>query len=345
MAFKTTESPGFFNKRDMVIRHTVILLLSFFFSIVGKHDEHETFIQGLLSHFILIALIWNGNLLIINITDQFFSLERQLKQKLTLSAFIAIIWPIVATFLFNTFLFPIINGKPCDLTSKENITYLVISIVITLFINTIFVALTFFRFWRTSIQEKEELKRENLTAEFEALKNQVNPHFLFNSLNTLSSLIEEHPKVASEFVQKLSAVYRYVLSQRDKEKVTFHEELAFIHSYVYLNQIRFGTNLQVAIEVDTKYDEMFIPTMALQMLLENAIKHNIISAQYPLNIHIKVSDEKLIVENNLQRKNSVVDSNGIGLSNIVHRYSLLTSLPVEVEETASTFKVSLPLLA
>jgi sensor histidine kinase YesM len=344
MAFKTTESPGFFNKRDMVIRHTVILLLSFFFSIVGKHDEHETFIQGLFSHFIQIALIWNGNLLIINITDQFFSLERQLKQKLTLSAFIAIIWPIVATFLFNTFLFPIINGKPCDLTSKENITYLVISIVITLFINTIFVALAFFRFWRTSIQEKEELKRENLTAEFEALKNQVNPHFLFNSLNTLSSLIEEHPKVASEFVLKLSAVYRYVLSQRDKEKVTLHEELSFINSYVYLNQIRFGKNLQVEIMVDVKYHEMFIPTMALQMLLENAIKHNIISAQYPLKIYIKVSDEKLIVENNLQRKNSVVDSNGIGLSNIVHRYSLLTSLPVEVEETASTFKVSLPLL-
>jgi two-component system LytT family sensor kinase len=213
-----------------------------------------------------------------------------------------------------------------------------------LLVNTIFVALAFFKFWKTTIKEKEELKRESISAEFETLRNQVNPHFLFNSLNTLTSLIEEDPKTATDFVQKLSGVYRYVLTQKDKDTVTLGEELQFIMQYIYLNKIRFGENLRIHVHIEPKYTERKIVTLALQMLLENAIKHNVVSSQKPLSIFIGVYDDKVFVRNNLQRKIVMNESNGIGLNNIVHRYSFLTKEQVEIVEDDKEFCVSIPLI-
>lgn len=346
MAIKISTSPGFFNKRDIIIRHGIILLLTAFFVFIGKDDDplSET-VKKFISIFINIFLIWNGNLLLLELFDRELSWEKNIRYKLLLSALIAIIWPTIIHFMYGLFIFPLIHGHPCELNSKENIIYLVISIVTTLFVNCVFVAITFFKSWRHTLQEKEELKRERISAEFATLKNQINPHFLFNSLNTLTSLIEENPATATDFVQKLASVYRYVLTQKDKELVPLNEELAFIQSYIFLNQIRFGSNLRTHIHIEPQFLKSKIVTLSLQMLIENCIKHNIISADKPLTIYIGVFNNKIFVRNNLQPKTAFnTDSNGIGLHNIVHRYSLLTSDEVDILEDGKDFMVSLPLL-
>lgn len=345
MAFKNKASPGIFNKKDILVRHIIIVVLALFFGTVGKGAEStEDVVRIILSTFVKIAIIWNGNILLIDLIDMDLSWDKQLHLKLILSGAIALCWPILVNYLFNLFLYPIFLGHPCDLQSKETITYLIISVVITLFVNSVFVAIAFFRFWKTTIKEKEELKRESLTAEFETLKNQINPHFLFNSLNTLTSLIEENPKTAVNFVQKLSSVYRYLLTQKDKETVTLREEIEFVRSYIYLNQIRFGNNLRFHIDIEPSFLERKIVTLSVQMLIENAIKHNVISQQHPLSISIGVHQDKIFVKNNLQRKMVMNDSNGIGLNNIVHRYSFLTEKEVEIVDDDIDFYVSLPLM-
>jgi LytS/YehU family sensor histidine kinase len=257
---------------------------------------------------------------------------------------VALIWPILCYYLFNIYFYEPILGYPCELGSKENVIFLIITVNITLLINAIMVANEFFVHWRKSKLEKEALKRITISAEFESLKNQVNPHFLFNALNTLSGLIDEEPKIASRFVQKLSSVYRYLLSQKDKEIVSLGEELEFLRSYIFLYQIRFGENFKVEIDIPSNLMHKEIVTLTLQMLFENAIKHNVISKEKPLTVSIYGKDNKLCVSNNLQPKTILTESNGIGLENIKNRYAIVSEELVEINKTASTFSVCIPLI-
>lgn len=345
MAIKINTSPGLLNKRDIVIRHGIILLLAIFFGLLGKADAPlDVLLKKIVAVFFNIVLIWNGNLFLIELFDRKLSWETQLRHKIVLVLLIAICWPVVVHITYGFNVFSLVNEKPCDFSNKESNIYLVVSVVCALFVNSVFIGMAFFKFWRLSIKEKEELKRESISAEFATLKNQINPHFLFNSLNTLTNLIEENPKMATEFVQKMSSVYRYVLTQRDKETVTIREELPFIESYIYLNRIRFGNNLRTHIHIEQQHMDAKVATLALQMLIENAIKHNVISEQKPLTIYIGVFNGGIFVRNNLQRKSVMNDSNGIGLNNIVHRYSFLTTHPIDIIDDDKEFMVSLPLL-
>jgi hypothetical protein len=296
-------------------------------------------------NFIFIATIWNGNIALIQFSPYpVWTWEKQAPHKIIYTTLVATAWPIGVNYFFNIVIYPIIMQRPCDLGAKENIIFLLVSVSITLFINAVFVALEFFNHWRKSITEKEALKRSTISAEFESLKNQVNPHFLFNSLNTLSSLIEEDPKLANQFVLQLASVYRYLLSQTDKEKVSLGEELEFMRSYVFLNQIRFGNNLKVDLQVDPTFMGKEIVTLTLQILLENAIKHNVISKENPLHICIQAKDNQLCVRNNLQVKKSLPSSNGIGLSNIQSRYHYFTNQEVLIQKSEDFFEVCVPLL-
>lgn len=218
-------------------------------------------------------------------------------------------------------------------------------IAATLLITTIYECVYFFQKWRDSIIETENLKRENLRFQFEALKSQVNPHFLFNSLNTLTSLIEEDPKNAVQFVQHLSQVYRYVLTTRDKNLIPLDEEIGFIRSYVFLLEMRFGNNFTVHIDIPEQHAQQQLPPLALQLLVENAIKHNVVSAESPLRLTITVNRKgQLFVENNIRRKQSVETSSGFGLRNIVNRYKLLGRNDIEISDDQYRFSVALPLL-
>ncbi len=195
-------------------------------------------------------------------------------------------------------------------------------------------------------QEKAALEKATLQSQLEALKQQVNPHFLFNALNSLGALIEDDPPQASRFLDELSSVYRYLLRSNDQPLTPLAAELEFIRSYFHLLQTRHGQGLQLALAVEPRYEAYRLPPLTLQLLVENAVKHNIVLAEQPLSIEIATDAAgQLVVENNLQRKPSRVLSNGVGLSNILTQYRMLGQPLPTVRDDAGRFIVRLPLVA
>jgi LytS/YehU family sensor histidine kinase len=195
---------------------------------------------------------------------------------------------------------------------------------------------------RSSELTSERLQKESMKAQFDSLKSQVNPHFLFNSLNALTNLIYENQDKAVRFVKQLSEVYRYVLDTQGREIVPLSDEVKFLKSYIFLQQIRFGDKLKMEIDLDSVNAQ--IAPLVLQMLMENAIKHNVISMDEPLTIRIYSVGNQIIIENNIQKKDVLPEeSKGIGLANIKKRYSFLTDRPVEIIQSNS-FVVKLPFL-
>jgi len=194
--------------------------------------------------------------------------------------------------------------------------------------------------------EKELLEKMQLQQEFDNLKQRVNPHFLFNCFNTLSSLITEDKQMADKFLDELSRVYRYLLRNNENDMSTVEEEIKFIESYSRLLKTRHSESLHFSVQVDPKYHPYLLPSLTLQLLVENAVKHNSMSRQRPITIGIRTADnECLVVENNLARKKIKPDSTGIGLLTIREKYKLLRRNDLRIEEEKDNrFTVSLPLI-
>jgi sensor histidine kinase YesM len=200
---------------------------------------------------------------------------------------------------------------------------------------------------KTSKKEvvEQKLIAKSANAQFESLKNQLDPHFLFNSLNVLSSLIDENPRQAQKFTASMSKIYRYVLEQKDKELVTVEDELEFAKTYCDLLKTRFEDSVDFVFDVKKEDYRRFVVPLSLQLLLENCIKHNFATSSKPLIIKIFSENDTLCIENNLQVREQIKESSGIGLSNIVQRYSLLTKRNVFIEKSEDYFKVKLPVLS
>lgn len=233
--------------------------------------------------------------------------------------------------------------KPIMLREQVVINVVVIGLLII--VELVDLGIFLLNHWRKSLTEVEHFKRESIEFQLATLKSQVNPHFLFNSLNTLSSLIYQSQDQAAQFVRRLSKVYRYVLENREREIVSLKEEIRFLEDYISLLTIRFGASLSFEVDIPTSYRARFIAPMTIQMLVENAIKHNIKSRRKPLRINIRVEGHKVEVTNNLQLKQQTGYSSGIGLKNIKSRYAFLTDEKVEVLHNEQQFSVRLPLLA
>jgi hypothetical protein len=217
-------------------------------------------------------------------------------------------------------------------------------------IATLFVSIWIYRVIY-SIHKKQESKVKEqkiiagtASAKFETLKNQIDPHFLFNSLNVLSSLIEENPENAQRFTTSLSKVYRYVLEQKDKDLVPIEEELAFAKTYMNLLQMRFENSLTYEVLIENVDSEAKVVPLSLQLLLENAVKHNIISEQKPLHIKIYIDNDVLVIQNNYQKKAVLQEGQGVGIQNIISRYKIITDRKVAIEQNENTFTVKLPIL-
>ena len=216
---------------------------------------------------------------------------------------------------------------------------------ITLTIVSVFHVVYFYnRFQKNKLKEQKVIAG-TASAKFDALKNQLDPHFLFNSLNVLTSLIEENPESAQKFTTSLSKVYRYVLEQKNKELVTVDEELKFAKTYMSLLKMRFEDSIIFDIPEQALDPESKVVPLALQLLLENAVKHNIVTSGKPLHIKIYETEQNLVVENNLQPKQIVKKSSGVGLENIKQRYQLLTNKRVSINQNSTSFLVSIPMLS
>lgn len=206
-------------------------------------------------------------------------------------------------------------------------------------------AIFFYAQLRESLTEKEQAKQAQIRSELQGLRNQVNPHFLFNSLNTLMHIVGEDQELAKRYLQRLSKVYRYILESRSEPLIPLSDELAFIRAYNFLQEERFRGNLQVNIRVDQAFENYKIVPLSLQILFENAIKHNIISRKHPLLIEVFVNEHlQLVVTNNLQRKRQVLDSTQLGLENISKRYAYFTEQKIDIHEDEQHFTVAIPLI-
>lgn len=193
--------------------------------------------------------------------------------------------------------------------------------------------------------ENGQLRAENIENQYQALKNQLNPHMLFNSLNTLHTLVRENPDKACDYIQELSKVLRYTLQKNENQCVSLRDEMGFVSAYVFLMKMRYEENLHFEIDLGDVQDDCLIPPFSVQMLVENAIKHNEISSRNPLTISIKaVDDHMLCVSNRLQPKRSSAPSTGIGLVNLAKRYQLLFKKEIGIYEKQACFTVCLPLI-
>ncbi len=211
-------------------------------------------------------------------------------------------------------------------------------------INLGFFTAFFIERWKSSLVEAERLEKEKAQIQFDNLKNQLNPHFLFNSLASLNSLILEDQPLATKFLQHLSKVYRYVLQYKERNTVPLKTELDFIRNYIFLLETRFRDALKIAIMITEADQERLIPPVTLQLLIENAIKHNMVDVNRPLQIDVLVSGNYLVVSNNIQLRTQVESSNRQGLDNLKSFFAYLTSQPVLIEKTNDRFSVKVPLL-
>jgi sensor histidine kinase YesM len=231
----------------------------------------------------------------------------------------------------------------------DNITPLFDNIMIAVIVNVIVVTLIevvfFIEKWKNSMIESEQLKRKNIEIQYAALTSQINPHFLFNCLNILSSLINSDPDKAILFTREFSKIYRYVLDSRDKLIVSLAEELKFLNSFLFLHKIRFDNGLQTDIEVDAECLGLFLPPLSLQLLVENAIKHNEISVENPLFIKIEANKMQLTVTNTYRPiRKPAHEAGGLGLKNLLERYSHYTDVKPVFKVENNSYIAVIPLL-
>ena len=257
----------------------------------------------------------------------------------------SIIISVTTVFFVRIFLELIYKGNSYEyFINNENPQLYLGCVIIALIANLFFQAVNFYKQLQTKEVVQQKVIAGTANAKFDALKNQLDPHFLFNSLNVLSSLIEENPGGAQDFTTDLSKVYRYVLEQKNKDLILLDEELKFANYYASLLKMRFEDSLEFEIPEKAINPEARVVPLSLQLLLENCVKHNMVTSSRPLKIKIIERDNELIVTNNFQAKSIVPTSSGVGLMNIKQRYSLLTNQEVIINKTKSEFSVQIPIL-
>ena len=282
----------------------------------------------------------------------FYSLESKFewkenpKKRLIVGAFGSVILTMIGLVLLRFITLVIILGNPIEsfLNDPSAKAYYSFGLGITLIISLVFHTIFFYKALTEKRVNEQQIVAKTETAKYESLKSQIDPHFLFNSLNVLTSLIGENPKLAEMFTTKLSKVYRYVLEQKNKDLIELDEELHFAKTYMELLKMRFENAVNFEIPEKASDSEYKILPLSLQLLLENTIKHNVVSEENPLKVTITEEDGYLVVSNNFKPKTIMENGTKIGLRNIIDRYHLITLKKVLIEKSANQFIVKLPLL-
>ena len=267
------------------------------------------------------------------------------RYRIVISALGGVALTVLGIFMIRILINVWIEDKTFDaFISGERLQFYIIALLITLVITLFFHAVYFYKRTQENKVKEQKIIAGTASAKFESLKNQIDPHFLFNSLNVLSSLIEENQENAQKFTTSLSKVYRYVLEQKDKELVSVEEELSFAKTYMNLLKMRFENSLFFELPESIPNPEAKVVPLSLQLLLENTVKHNVASEQHPLRIRIFIENDYLVVENNYQKKEVMQGRPGVGLQNIVSRYAIITNRSVLVRQDEKVFAVSIPIL-
>ncbi|HMO61472.1 MAG TPA: histidine kinase [Ferruginibacter sp.] len=289
-------------------------------------------------------LSWYGHMLYGHYIEKKYPTLHQSRKRITWKAMVAIL-VMCPSVLFIFWLYNYFHILGYNIQQKDITKGLLVGFGVNLIFETLFEAEYILMQYKESKMEKETLQLLSIKDEFDALKNQVNPHFLFNCFNTLSSLISVDKQRAEQFLNELSKVYRYLLRNNQETVSTVENEIKFIQSYFQLLQTRHGDAVQLNTEIDKKYYQYLLPSLSLQLLVENVVKHNALSKSQPLVIDIfTTAGNKLVVNNNLQRRSIKAPSNKVGLQNIRTKYELLRLQGFQVIEDEKNFTVVLPLL-
>ena len=332
--------------KTILLTITIFIVLQLLNLVLGNtfHFNIKLLVQFGFVALYTFSLIF-ANSLLYSYLDKIFSTDRFSKKRLIVGFMSSFLVSLLVIFLLRIFEELVVNRNSLDyFMSNEKAANYVTAIIITFIVTLSLYAFHFYKAFNENKVKEQKIIAGTANAKFESLKNQIDPHFLFNSLNVLSSLIEENPDNAQKFTTSLSKIYRYVLEQKDKDLVTVQEELNFAKTYMNLLKMRFENS--ISFELPENYDnpEARVVPLSLQLLLENTIKHNIVSEQKPLHIKIFVKDNYLVIQNDLQKKEILQDRQGVGLQNIISRYAILTQRKVIVNQSEKEFAVHLPIL-
>lgn len=295
-----------------------------------------------INHYIKVIIVFNilseVNVLLDNVFERYVPIPSRIKLRVLLHIIASLVVGFLALFYFEA------NINNVEVLNQP-VTWLMFAfgLIFVFSIIIVSISLRFVAKWMSTQQEVEELRQLQMKNDYNALQDQLNPHFLFNNLSVLKSMIRYDTDAAVAFTQNFTDTYRYVLQSRDRATVRLDEELEFIRSYVGLHAQRMGEALKVDYDIDTWLESSLIPPLSLQLLVENAIKHNIASKEEPLEIRIYTAGKSICVENNFQPKESSY-SFSKGLNNLTARYDYLTEQKVRIIQDDKIFKVELPLL-
>lgn len=301
-------------------------------------------LAGLGFSFIITVTLYTGNLYLIRYLNTRFPWRNKAALRLAVQVPFVLLYPGVMMAIF----YSVFAGFTpfAVLTAEALFQNIFIAIVITLVAVAVLEGFNFFKRWSQKQVETEQLQRENLQARFEVLRNQVRPHFLFNSLNVLSSLIHKDPDLAEDFIEQLSEVYRYVLDTANQNLVTVEQDIQALEAYIFLQQTRYGSHsLHFHNEVNGQAQQAWIPPLTLQMLAENAVKHNVASEHRPLRLTLScAAGNFLLLTNSKQKRTDQNASTGIGLPNLKSRFSLVSDRSPTFREEPDAFKAYIPLV-
>jgi two-component system, LytTR family, sensor kinase len=333
--------------KGLLLSSIISIVIGTSFLWIGTHSSHIS-----LSHYLMntgyslnlgLALFANGALFRLVEKGWLSWVNHPFKSLLIALAF-HFIYSTIVIFSCNWFWFIYLRGESLHQFLSYGWFIIGGEYFILFLITAIIYAQSFFKEWREQVIQKEKLTQEAVILQLQVMQNQVNPHFLFNSLNTLGSLIDIDKEKAKHFTRELSQFYRELLHFKDKELIPLHDEINFVKKYIYLQKIRFADNFDVRIQLDKKDGGEVIP-MSIQMMVENAVKHNKLSKEHPLKISIYQPNEtEIVVENNYQPKENIEGSNKIGLENLTQRYRFLTNKELRVEKTDEIFRVTFPIV-
>ncbi|MFQ3214994.1 MAG: hypothetical protein ACI9L9_002517 [Marivirga sp.] len=308
-----------------------------------KNRDLTSFLYNFLYSYAISLTLSAGITIIIERTEKQMSWVKVPVKRFFIEIISVTIFAFAIGLIFNSLNLMIFNDYAFSKLPWDRVIYSTrYPITISLIVTAILTSRAFLFEWRRAAIASEKLRADSYQGQYQSLKNQLNPHFLFNSFNTLSNLVYDDQEKAIEFIQKLSKIYRYVLEVQKEELITVAEELVFIDNYLDLQKIRFGENLQITISKINH--EGYIPPLSLQLLIENAIKHNIISSEEPLKISIEEANNYLVISNNLQLKDIGENSTGIGIENINERLGYFTNQKLIINKDTHTFTVKLPLI-
>lgn len=329
-------------------RYFFILLLgsysyvnSYFLETFSRYDLHESPFFIWIGFMLIVLLVWEGNRIIETQVPKFRSGPNPLLPQFLASMLLALVSGIIVYLVIP-------SGDPelkKSITSIDARLATAFALRVNLFLQCLNAMFYYVNRSQQSALEAESLRTSTAQAKLESIRNQVNPHFLFNNLNVLSALVMTKNQEANTFIESFSTVYRYILSKQQNETVTLAEEKEFIGPYIFLLEKRYGKSFSVSFDLPDSFMEHRIVPVALQMLIENAIKHNVTSTLKPLNIMIALEEDgSLAVSNNLQPKEPDEPSSNTGLKNIAERYKLISGKGIRITRGHNFFKVSLPLL-